>query len=120
VKRASISEAPETCKVWYLPHHPVLSDKKPGKVRVVFDCAARYGGTSLNEQLLHGPDLSCNLVGVLCKFHQSQVAIVSDIERMFYQVNLRDQDRDYLRFLWWPSGDFTKLPGVLHACALVR
>ena len=109
-KRAFIREASETGKMWYLPHHPVLSDKKPAKVRVVFDCAARYGGTSLNEQLLHGPDLSCNLVGVLCRFRQNQVAIVSDIECMFYQVNVRDQDRDCLRFLWWPSGDFTKLP----------
>ena len=26
--------------VWYLPHHPVLNDKKPGKVRTVFDCTA--------------------------------------------------------------------------------
>ena len=27
--------------LWYLPHHPVLN--KPGKTRVVFDCAAKYG-----------------------------------------------------------------------------
>ena len=31
--------------VWYLPHHPVTHPLKPGKVRVVFDCAARYCGT---------------------------------------------------------------------------
>jgi len=30
--------------VWYLPHHPVIHPMKPGKVRVVFDCAARYKG----------------------------------------------------------------------------
>ena len=29
---------------WYLPHHPVLNARKPNKVRVVFDCAARFGG----------------------------------------------------------------------------
>ncbi|XP_077970821.1 uncharacterized protein LOC144425211 [Styela clava] len=27
--------------VWYLPHHPVVSEQKPGKVRVVFDAASR-------------------------------------------------------------------------------
>ena len=43
--------------VWYLPHHPVKHPLKPGKVRVVFNCAARYCGTSLNQQLLQGPDL---------------------------------------------------------------
>ena len=38
--------------VWYLSHHPVTHPLKPGKVRAVFDCAARYCGTSLNQQLL--------------------------------------------------------------------
>ena len=35
--------------VWYLPHHLVFHPQKPGKVRVVFDCAAKFKGTSLND-----------------------------------------------------------------------
>lgn len=38
-------------KVWYLPHHVVYHPVKK-KLRVVFDCAASYQGTSLNSQLL--------------------------------------------------------------------
>ena len=54
--------------VWYLPHHPVLNANKPGKVCVVFGCAAKHQGMSLNDQLLQGPDLTYNLVGVLTCF----------------------------------------------------
>ena len=52
-------------RTWYLPHHPVFDDKKPGKIRVVFDAAGTCNGTSLNKVLLTGPDLLNNLVGVL-------------------------------------------------------
>lgn len=57
--------------VWYLPHHPVFHPRKPGKVRVVFDCAANFLGVSLNDMLLQGPDLNNNLIGVLMRFRKS-------------------------------------------------
>jgi hypothetical protein len=95
----------EPGKVWYLPHHPVCSPHKPGKVRIVFDCAAKYRGTSLNDNLLQGPDLINSLVGVLVRFREQPVALVADIEAMFHQVKVRDIDRDALRFLWWSDGN---------------
>lgn len=57
--------------VWYLPHHPVFHPRKPGKVRVVFDCAANFLAVSLNDMLLQGPDLNNNLIGVLMRFRKS-------------------------------------------------
>ena len=53
---------------WYLPHHPVVNPNKPNKVRVVFDCAARYSNISLNDNLMRGPDLMNSLIGVLTRF----------------------------------------------------
>ena len=50
----------EGTNVWNLPHHPVVHDRKPDKVRVVFDCATKYMGTSLNDQLMQGPELNNN------------------------------------------------------------
>ena len=94
--------------LWYLPHHPVLN--KPGKTRVVFDCAAKHKGTSLNDQLLTGPDLTNSIVGVLMRFREEQVALSADIECMFHQIRVAPEDRDAFRFLWWPNGDLAQQP----------
>ncbi|XP_062567165.1 uncharacterized protein LOC134229426 [Saccostrea cucullata] len=91
-------------RVWYLPHHGVYHPKKK-KLRVVFDCAARYQGNSLNDQLLQGPNLTNTLIGTLLRFRQEEVVIMGDIDSMFYQVRVPDQDTSFLRFLWWEDGD---------------
>ena len=86
--------------VWYLPHHSVTSEHKPDKLRVVFDCAAKFKNVSLNEHVLQGPDLTNKLVGVLMRFRQDSIVIMADIESMFHQVQVTPGDRDVLRFLW--------------------
>ena len=45
-------EAPAGGIGWYIPHHSVYHPKKPGKLRVVFDCSAKFHGISLNDTLL--------------------------------------------------------------------
>lgn len=94
-------------KVWYLPHHGVYHPKKH-KLRVVFDCGASYQGTTLNDQLLQGPNLTSSLLGVITRFRQEEVAVMADVEAMFHQVKVPDEDSDLLRFLWWTSGNITQ------------
>ena len=94
-------------KAWFIPHHGVYHPRKR-TLRVVFDCASVYGGTSLNKELLQGPDLTKSLVGVLLRFRQGPIAIMTDIEGMFHQVRVAKEDVNYLRFLWWPDGDVTQ------------
>ena len=77
-KRAPIHDVPG--KTWYLPHHAVFHPAKPGKVRVIFDCSAKYRGSSLNDKLLQGWDLTNSLVGVLMRFRQESVVLMSDVE----------------------------------------
>ena len=45
---------------------------------------------------------------MLLRFRKDKVAIAADIESMFYQVRCAPEDRDSLRFLWWPGGDLAK------------
>lgn len=97
-------------RVWYIPHHGVYHPKKPDKIRVVFDCSAEYAGESLNRHLLQGPDLTNNLVGVLCRFREEPVAVTCDIEGMFHQVHVNPEHRNFLRFLWWENGDIGSNP----------
>ena len=97
---------------WFLPHHPVMNPRKPDKIRVVFDCAARFMGVSLNDKLLQGPDLLSRLSGVLTRFRVNPIALVADIEAMFHQVKVNPEDRSALQFLWWPDGDVDKRPEV--------
>lgn len=94
-------------KVWYIPHHGVYHKQK-GKLQVVFDCSASYKGKSLNTELLQGPDLANPLLGVLLRFREERIAVMADIEAMYYQVCVQEHHRDFLRFLWWPQGDVSK------------
>ena len=50
---------------------------------MVFDCSAEFNGRSINKELLSGPDLTTQLVGVLIRFHQEQVGVIRDIKSMF-------------------------------------
>ena len=95
------SEASRFEDVWYLPHHAVLSEKKPGKLRVVFDCASKFKGESLNDKCLQGPNFTNKLFDVLLRFRRHKFVIMGDIESMYYQVRVPESDKNFLRFLWY-------------------
>ena len=95
-------------RTWYIPHHGVVNDKKTGKFRIVFDCAAVHQGMSFNPVLLQDPDPNNHLDGVLLRFRKESTALVADVEAMFYQIRVCPRDRDCLRFLWWPNGNLTQ------------
>ena len=91
---------PADDKLWYLPHHGVYHPAKPNKIRVVFDCSAEHAGRSINKELLVGPDLTNQIIGILIRLRQGKVAFVVDIEKMFFQVLVSKEHRSLLCFLW--------------------
>ena len=114
-ERVPIGELPlNDGSVWYLPHHTVASAAKLNKVRVVFDCAAKQSGKSLNNQCLQGPDLNNKLISVLLRFRQYQYALMADVEAMYLQVRIPHPDRNALRFLWFLDGVLTEVRITSH------
>ncbi|MEM7299252.1 MAG: hypothetical protein AAF391_13420, partial [Bacteroidota bacterium] len=94
-------------KNWYIPHHGVYHPRKK-KLRVVWDCSSVTNGVSLNDLLLQGPDLTNDLLGVLMRFREEKVAFMADIEAMFYQVKVPENQRGFFQFLWWEDGDTSR------------
>ena len=62
-----------------------------------------------NNQLISGPDLTNQLVGVLTRFRekQKQVAFIANVEAMFQQIRVPRVQRSLLRSLWWENRDIT-------------
>ena len=105
-------EDADTTHQWFLPHHAVFKRSNPEKCRVVFDCAAQFKGVSLNDVILQGPNFLNNLAGVLIRFRREPVAVIGDIKLMFHQCFVLEDDRRFLRFLWWPNGNTAQKPMV--------
>lgn len=87
-------------RIWYLPIGIVMNSKKPEKVKLIWDAAAKVNGICLNTMLLKGPDLLSPLLSILFQYRQREVAICSDIKEMFHQILIREEDRSAQLFLW--------------------
>ena len=87
--------------VFYLPHHAIVrEDKQTTKTRIVFHASAKdSNGVSLNSCLEPGPALQPDLVGILLRFRKNFVGIMGDIEKMFLQIRLKEEDRDSHHYL---------------------
>ncbi|XP_055539263.1 uncharacterized protein LOC129726499 [Wyeomyia smithii] len=100
--RATLAEltSVEANRVWYLPLGVVTNPKKPDKIRLIWDAAAKVGEVSFNSRLLKGPDLLVALPTVLSQFRQFPVALTGDVMEMFHQLRMRFPDCQSQRFLF--------------------
>ncbi|GFW25916.1 DUF1758 domain-containing protein [Trichonephila clavipes] len=88
--------------VHYLPHRPVIKENSTSKIRPVFDASARTKGSpSLNDCLEKGPNFIEVIPTILNSFRKYKIEVISDIEKAFLQIGVREQDRDFLRFMWY-------------------
>ncbi|XP_024887379.1 uncharacterized protein LOC112464560 [Temnothorax curvispinosus] len=86
----------------YLPHHGVLRESSTTtKLRVVFNASSKTtSGISLNDTLMKGPNLQDSIINIMLRFRLHAVAITADLRKMYRQVLVHEDDRDYQRILW--------------------
>ncbi|GFW62653.1 integrase catalytic domain-containing protein [Trichonephila clavipes] len=88
--------------VHYLPHRPVIKENSTSKIRPVFDASARTKGSpSLNDCLEKGLNFIEVIPTILNRFQKYKIGVISDIEKAFLQIGVREQDREFLRFMWY-------------------
>ncbi|XP_015109511.1 uncharacterized protein LOC107036228 [Diachasma alloeum] len=104
-----MSEAPKNTqeeKGFYLPHDAVMKETSlTTKIRVVFDGSAKGENfLSLNDTLMVGPTIQEDIFSLLTRFRTHQYVITADIEKMYRQFWIREEDRPY-KLIWWKDKD---------------
>ncbi|GFX80726.1 DUF1758 domain-containing protein [Trichonephila clavipes] len=89
-------------KCFYLPHFGVVREQsETTKLRVVFDASAKTDSNlSLNDILHTGPKLQNELFNILLKFRCHRIALTGDIEKMFRQILVNEDDVEFQRIFW--------------------
>ncbi|XP_050056095.1 uncharacterized protein LOC126549771 [Aphis gossypii] len=92
---------------YFIPHHPVVKRSNDNiKIRVVFDASARSStGYSLNDCLATGPKLQLDISNVLLRSRFHKYLFIADIEKMYRQINICEEDCAYQHILWRNSPD---------------
>ena len=87
--------------LYHLTHSAVVKEKRLAmNLRVVFDGSAENGdGISLDSLLLEGPTLQQDIAALQILLRMKKYVIIGDISRMFYNIYLQEQFRNYYRFL---------------------
>lgn len=90
---------------YYLPHHSVVKESSSTtKVRVVFDASCpTTTGVSLNEVLHIGPTIQPTLFSTLMRFRTHAICLTADVEKMYRQVLIHPDDRQFQRIIWRQS-----------------
>jgi hypothetical protein len=92
-----------TSAAYYLPHHPIIKQSSlTTKTRVVFNASFKAGGDelSLNDNLFTGPNLQNDIFSLLLKCRVHKILLSADITKMFRQILVHPQNRDYLRIVY--------------------
>lgn len=102
-----VTEKEKNDSAVYLPHHAVVrEDKETTKTRVVFNASCKgSNNASLNDQLLVGPQLQEDLRSVIMRWRMKRVSFVADIQKMYREILVTEDDANFQRILWRKDKD---------------
>ncbi len=95
-------DAPELQHPYYLPHHGVLREQSTStKLRIVFNGSCKTTSqVSLNEIQHTGPKIQRDIIDVLLWIRRYKYIFMTDIVKMFRQIQVHQKDWDLQRILW--------------------
>ncbi|UYV62948.1 hypothetical protein LAZ67_2002587, partial [Cordylochernes scorpioides] len=100
----NVNNAKPTEIVHYLPHRPVYKESASTPVRPVFDASCKIDKhPSLNDCLWTGSNCVKKIMELLLRFREKRIGFTADIRRAFQTIEVREEDRDAMRFLWWQN-----------------
>ncbi|XP_041976170.1 uncharacterized protein LOC121730976 [Aricia agestis] len=90
---------------YILPHHGVYrEDSVTTKLRVVFDASANTSNNKSLNNIQHvGPPLQNDILSILLRFRQYKYVVCSDIQKMYRQIFV-EQDQRVLQLILWREG----------------
>ena len=100
-----VSSSEVSRRGYYLPHHAVIkADSLTTKTRGVFDGSAKTStDVSLNDTFMIGLTIQDDLFPIVTRFRSHPVALTADIEQMYRQIWVSENDRFYQKILWRSS-----------------
>lgn len=85
----------------FVPSTVVVNENKiPVKSRNVYDASAKYRGTSLNENLLMGPNMLVDMLNPLMRMRMHKYAFTGDVKSMFHRIMINERDQQCQRLLF--------------------
>ncbi|XP_065061333.1 uncharacterized protein LOC135688421 [Rhopilema esculentum] len=93
----------EDSNAHFLCHFGVVrNERQTTKLCIVFDGSARFSTSlSLNDRLDSGVNHMPLLFNTIIRFMMHPVVLTADIEKAFLQVQIKESDRNVLRFQWF-------------------
>ena len=82
---------------YFLPTFMVIrTDKLTTAYRLVVDGARKFQGICINDRLLPGPSMIHKVFDVMCRMRIGRYAFTCDVQAMYLNVRVAEQDRRFL------------------------